>query len=229
MVKKLLITLLCTASLSLWAQSATFKVVELKGSIDIKERDGKWQKATEGDLLVNGTEIFTGLHSHISLEIGENSYITFNQLTNAILDKIRTQKEEILCEIYLINGYVITSAQDTASYKNRITIAFMDGNAAFENAAGEVYLRKEYGALIKSGRGRIVTASNTLNKYVLHTGEQAAILPGGKMLENQYFLMRNCVGTPAGIASDREKELYYNNFFNYYSDWGSGDYARKGR
>ena len=78
---------------SLSAQSISFKIVELKGSVEIKDREGAWIEPHDGDLLLNGTELFTGLHSHVSIEVGEDSYITVNQLSNVQLLSLRVQKE----------------------------------------------------------------------------------------------------------------------------------------
>ena len=225
---KLIIVIFMFSSLHIFSQSASFKVIEVKGTVDIKDRLGEWKAPVEGDFLLNGTEIFTGLHSHISLEIGSESYITVNQLSNIMLDAMRVQKELISSEIYLVNGFVIVNAKDTDSYKNKVTVSFMDGRAVFKKAGGEIYLRKEYGAIITAGSGSISITSQLVNAYTIRKSERCAILPGGKQLTNEYFLMHNITSPAIGANSEMEGDLYMSRFHNFYTDSiNSNDYGTR--
>lgn len=226
-MKKMILIIFITLPYFINSQTAAFKVLEVKGNVDIRERGGKWKEVTDNELISDGCEIFTGLHSHISFEIGENSYITMNQLTNGILDKIRIQKELITSEVYLVNGYIIVSTKNTKLYKSRISVTFMDGKANFENSSGEVYLRKEYGALISSGKGRVSVYSQNLNRYDIYSQEKCAVLPGGRMVENEKFLMDGISGKPSGFASENQLNIFIEKFYNYYSDpLSKSDYGR---
>lgn len=217
-MKKLILFILTLTACHIFPQSTSFKVIEIRGNIDIKDRSGEWKTPAENDFLLNGTEIFTGLHSHISLQVGEESYITINQLSNVILDTMRIQREEINSEIYLVNGFVVVNTKDTETFKTRLTISFMDGRAVFQKSGGDVYIRKEYGALIRAGSGRVNVVTQTVNRYNIRKNEQCAILPGGRLLKNDYFLMRNISSPAVGPAGNMETDLYHDKFHNYYSN-----------
>ena len=215
MYKMLSVFVLLALYLPVFGQEVSFRVVEVKGSVDVKDREGNWRQAEEGDLLINGTEIFTGLHSHLSLEIGDKSYVTINQLSRALINNLRVQKDLINSEIYLINGYVILNSQKGPTYSNVITVTFMDGGARFDNSGGEIYLRKEIGAVIKCSKGKVKIINEISNRYNLYDNETCAILPGGRLVESDYFLKRKAANKPADLLNPEADRVYFDRLFNY--------------
>lgn len=209
----------------MYSQIVSYKVVEVKGSVDYKTREGDWREAHVGELFKGGTEIFTGLHSHISFEIGAKTFITVKQLSNVLLSDIRVRKNEALVDIYLKNGYTVVYAGNLGAFVNKVSVSFFDGSVRFEESGGEIYLRKESGAVIESFKGKIDVFSLIKNRYFILEGEMCGLDTRGKLIESDYFLRKNIQSVPADYLSDREKEIYMNSiFYNNSLDRYTGDY-----
>ena len=212
--------------LSTFAQEKTYKVVEKKGSVDVRVRSGKWYSVQEGDFMISGTEIFTGLHSHLSLEIENGSYITVKQLSHVIIDRVRLKKDEVNSEFYVQNGYVVVYSRKDGSLKNRVLLVFPGGNAQFENSGGELYYRSESGSVIKSFKGKVQIRSQVRNIYNLWKGEVAGVTAAGILVESDYFVRRKISTKPLEYESEGEMAYYFKQLLNYYSlDKNKTDYG----
>lgn len=223
---KLFILFLLTISTFLYSQELSFRVVEKKGKVDIKVRDGEWTSVKEGDILVSGTEIYTGLHSHISLEVENSSFITLKQLSHLTIETVRLKKNEINTEFFLYNGYLVAISKKIGELKNRILVSFEEGSAQFDNSGGEIYLRSDMGAVIKSFLGRVKVVSNVKNRYFISKGEVCGITNFGKLVESAYFLNRDSHTVPFEYGGEDEILAYYRLLINSYTDnKDSNDYG----
>ncbi|MCG8569948.1 MAG: hypothetical protein MJB14_07385 [Spirochaetes bacterium] len=211
---------------SLCSQELIFKVQEVKGNIDVKNRDGSWKTVEVGDVLVTGNEIFTGLHSHISLEIDQGTFVTVNQLSHLIIERVRLKKDEFNSELLLKTGYVIVYSKNYDNLQNRILITFFGGNILFNNSGGEIYFRQENGAVIKSFQGLVKIRTKIINKYFIRKNEVCAITQEGHLLENDYFIRRNINTNPLEYQNEADLLYYYQQLVNYYSnDVNQNDYG----
>lgn len=222
-MKKQNLTLLLLLSLfPIFSQNETisFKVVELKGDVHCKEEAGEWKKLKAGDTLSENTELFTGLHSYVSLDIGENSFLTVTQFSNVFLNRIEIKKFTFSSEIYITNGLVIASTRKVGDLDYELIISFINGRVILDNASAQIYIRKEYGTLIESETGKI-TVENTIlkstHKHPLLPGEKYAVLANNRTLENDYFIRKSTTLTPGNVA-ETEEQLYFDKLYHFYSD-----------
>ena len=218
MKKRILSLIILTSVVNfIFSQEMTYKVVEKKGNVDIKVRSGKWESISEGDLIITGTEIFTGLHSHLSLEIESGSYLTIKQLSHITIDRVRIKQDEISSEFYLKNGYVVALSKNIGALRNRILVVFSGGNVQFDNAGGEIYLRQETGAIVKSFIGKVSVRSKIRNSYFVRKHEVCGITPDGHLVESDYFLRRGIATKPLEYTGEGEIIYFYRQLLNYYS------------
>lgn len=207
------------------AQELNFAIVELKGQVDVKSREGDWQNASLSSIISAGTELFTGYHSQVSLEIGKDSYVTINQFTHVTIEKILVRKEEATTNIKLNRGYLVVLARPIGEFQNRIFITTKDGNIQFNNSGGEVYLRRGKGIVVKSFKGKISLGTKFSKVYYIKKDEMCGILPGGRLLESDHFVRRNINGIPNSISSPTQIQAYYDLLFQHYSnDYWSNDF-----
>ena len=208
-----------------FSEEIKFKIVEKKGVVDIKYRDGKWEKPYINDIIPSGTEIFTGFHSQLSIEVGNGSYITINQLTNVKIEKIIITKEGVVTGLYLSRGYLVIFSKMMGKYKNKILVSLNQGNVEFNDSGGEVYLRQDKGAIIKSFSNNVKIGSRFKNIYFINKGEVCGILPSGQLIESDYYLRRKINVKPNNINESQEIIAYYDLLFQpYTSDIGTNDY-----
>ena len=195
--------------LKIFSIDSNYKIIEIKGKVDMRPVNGEW-KAPEIDEIITGTtEIFTGFHSQITFEVGNNSYVTLNQLTNATLTDTTTdaKNEFKIVGVELTTGYIVANAKE----KNKIVIMINSGkdHAEFGESNGEVYYRKDNGALIKSFAGMVKIGAKLSKMYFIKKGEVCGITPGGKLLESDYFLRREINIAPNNIIDPKDLEIYY--------------------
>lgn len=208
------------------SQEFSYKVVEKKGAVDIKVRSGKWAAVEEGDVLITGTEIFTGLHSQISLEVAEGSYVTVDQLSHMVIDRVRVKKNEVVTELNLLNGYLVVYSRKSKELKNKILINFLQGNIQFENSGGEIYLRKEVGVVVKSFKGKVSLRTKGGDRYFIRKNEVCGISVKGRLIESDYFLKSAINTIPLEYQGETEVYHYYNQLLNYYTiDKNTTDYG----
>jgi len=211
-----------------YADELQFRVVEMKGSVDVKYREDEWKIPAVKDILPGGLEIFTGLHSRLSIEYGGGCYVTINQLSHVTINKIRIIKDEAFLELMLDFGYMVILSKPIEKYKkNKITIQCSCGNVDFEKSAGEVYMRKDKGAIIKAFSGSIKVLSKVLNIFALHKNEMCGITAEGILLESEYFLKRNISTKRGDIDNPQSVDAFYDFVFVPYSeDMGTNDYSK---
>lgn len=213
-----ILTFLLASLYCLVSQEMTYRVVEVKGKVDIKGRGGTFRKTEIGDYLLDGEEILTGFHSLISVQIGPASYITVNQDSHVSLNKIRIKQKEINSEIYIERGYAVILSREKEGIQNKIMINFPEGNVIFKESGGEIFTRRNDGVIIRCFQGRIDVNSRIKNRYFIRKGEMCKITKHGKLLESDYFLKMNINSIPYEYLTDEQKAAYYERLLNYYSD-----------
>lgn len=213
-----------------FAQEIAITVVEKKGKVDLKVRDGEWQGVQEKDILLTGSEIFTGLHSSITLEFGNGSYITVNQLTKATLTSVRLVKNEINVILTLDSGYMSILSKKNEKFLTKLTVNLGVGNVIFANSGGEVYLRKESGAIIKSIFGKVTVNPKVKTFAFIHKGEICGITAGGLLIEHDYFVRKEIITKPNEILNESQINAYFEIISSPFSlDFGSNDYGNNYR
>ncbi|OHD19810.1 MAG: hypothetical protein A2086_13745 [Spirochaetes bacterium GWD1_27_9] len=224
-MKKFILFYIFVFCFAIYSQELPIKVIEKKGNVDIKFRDDKWGSVAVEDVLIGGTEIFTGFNSQLSLELGEGTYVTINQLSKVIIDNIRVKKSEASMELYLANGFLVVMAKKANDINNKIIVTFMEGNVQFENSGGEIYLRKEQGAIIKCFLGKIKINPKIKTFYWINKNEMCGITTGGLLVENDIFLRKRSNTLPNDIKNPNEIDYYFNVICQpYTSDIGTNDY-----
>ena len=220
--KIIFIILLLTLVISGFAQEVRLKVIEKKGVVDIKSRDGEWIETSLNDIIPYGIEIFTGFHSSISIEVGNESYITVNQLTRVKIETVLARKKEAIISLSLISGYLVILSKSTGEYKNKIFISLNKGTVEFNDSGGEVYSRQDKGTIIKSFSGKIKIGSKLSKVYFIRKGEVCGISPDGKLVESDYYLRKKINAKPNDVISPQQIIGYYDLFFQpYTSDIGT--------
>jgi hypothetical protein len=194
------------------------KILEKKGKINLKPKNGEWKVLTNEETIASGTEIFTGFHSQLTLEIGKGSYITINQLTQAQMGDQKINVGNILTEMTMADGFIVVYAAKVKPYKNQIKISLINGSTVFENSGGEVYLRNQQGAIIKSFEGTIKVYPKILTYYFITKNEMCGITASGILIENDYFLRRKINTLPNDIKNPGQIEYYYNYIFQPYTE-----------
>lgn len=212
------------------SQQIRLKIVEKKGLVDIKTRDGKWTKPELNDVINYGTEIFTGFHSQLSIEIGNNSFVTINQLSHVKIEKVLILKKEATTKLYLTRGYLVALSKPIKSYKNKIFVTMSKGSVEFNDAGGEIYLRKDKGAIIKSFQNKVKIGSKLSKVYAIRKGEVCGITSTGRLIEGDEYLRKNINAIPNDLDQPQEIIAYYDLLFQNYSlEFGSGDYTNNQR
>lgn len=185
----LLIPLICFAQ-SEEEQKLSFKVTEVKGEVFRSDENG-WTVVKNGDVLSDNTEILTGLHSSLSLDLTESSYITISQLSDVILQNTRIKKYTLTTEIYIVSGMIITNSENMQDLDNEISVVFINGKAVLKNAAGQIYMRKGYGVTILSDRGDTEIEQNILGKNIkrkIYPGDRCVLKTNGQLAENSELI-----------------------------------------
>lgn len=216
--------------LKISAQDSNYRIIEIKGRIDMRTVNGEWKTAQMDGVINENTEIFTGFHSQITFEVGNNSYLTLNQLTNAVITDATTdtKNEFKIIGVELTSGYVVANAKE----KNKIVVRINSNkdHAEFAESSGEVYYRKDNGTLIRSFAGMVKIGAKLSKMYFIKKGEVCGITPGGKLLESDYFLRREISIVPNNITDEKEIEAYYEILsLPYSSEPGTNDYTNSFR
>jgi hypothetical protein len=198
------LTALLAAGTLVSAQEVKIVIAEQTGQVDFRYRDGGWEALEEGALLSPGTEIQTGLHSRVSIEIGQESYITVNQLTGVIIEKVRARKNQIFTEVALKNGYMTVLSKEIKPVLNTIVVQLEDGSVEFLNAGGDIYTRSEHGHIINSFLGKLKVISSVRAIYYLRKGMTCGITTDGQLVESDHFLRKKLV-IPTGDVLDEMK------------------------
>jgi len=221
----ILFLLINISILSLFCEEIKLVVVEQKGIIDIKTLDEKWFIPKRNDIISYGTEIITGFHSQISLEIEEKSYITVNQLSKVKIENIITTENDITININLISGYIVIHAKSLNAKKINIFVNINKSNVEFTNASGEIYLREDKGAIIKAFTGRLKIGSKLAKIYFLRKNEVCGISTGNVLIESDYFLRRNINAKSNTLYEKQLSDAYYDFLFlPYTQDFTVPDY-----
>jgi len=223
-----LLIILCATIIS--AQEVRLRIAEQTGTVDIRYRDQEWQNIELDNFLSAGTEIQTGLHSRLSIEVGDQSFVTINQLSHVKIEKVRAKKNMIFTEFALKNGYVSVLSKSVKSASNTIVIQLDDGSVEFLNAGGDIYTRSEHGHLINSFIGKMKVISNVRDIYFLRKGMTCGITTDGLLIENEQFLRRDLATYPGDVLTESEQEAYFMVLTDpYSSESGTGDYYRTNR
>lgn len=210
-----------------YSQNIPLILVEKSGIVDMKTPDDKLMPLNLkiNDEIPSGVEIFTGIHSQISVKIGESSYITANQLTRLIFDPVSSKDGLNRIGAYLFDGYVVVLSKREGKVKNNILISFDTGNVAFENSGGEIFFRADKGTVVKISSGFARVKSKILNFYTVGKNEVCGINEHGKLIESDFFL-RNKINTASNNMKEREIELLLNLLSDGYTEeFGRNDYG----
>lgn len=182
----LLMPLICFAQ-SKQEQKLSFKVTEVRGEVFRSSDENGWTAVKNGDLLSDNTEILTGLHSSLSLDLTEKSYITISQLSDVILQSTRIKKYALATEIYIVSGMIITSSEKMQDLDNEISVLFINGKSTLKNASGQIYMRKGYGVTVFSDKGDIEIEQTILGKNIkrkIYPGDHCVLTMNGQLAEN---------------------------------------------
>lgn len=208
-----------------FAQEIPIKVIEKTGKIDVKFRDGEWQTVNADDILLSGTEIFTGIHSSLTMEFGVGSYITVNQLSKVTIENMRLKKNEANLDLNLNSGFLVILSKKQSDLNNKIIVNFMQSSIVFDNSGGEIYLRKEQGAIIKSFMGKVSINPKIKTFYFITKNEVCGITKDGLLLEYDYFLRQAINNKPNEITNENQIETYFEYLSKPYNfDSGTNDY-----
>lgn len=226
MCKKIIIFILLTGFCAIgFSEEIKLKIIEKKGTVDIKFRDQNWHEPELNNIISYGTEIFTGFHSQLSIEVGTDSYITINQLSHVIIENVIAKKEEAKINLFLKSGYLVILSKTKKDYKKKIFVTLDKGTVEFNNSGGEIYLIKDKGVIIKAFKGRVKIGSKLSKIHFIRRGEVCGILPEGKLLENDYYLRRKLNAKPNHIINPQDIIGYYELMFQpYTSETGISDY-----
>ncbi len=212
-------------SLSVTAGDLSLKVIEKKGKVDLKFRGSEEKTINLNDIVRPGSEIFTGLRGSLSLEFGEGSYVTINQLTKVTIESVRFNNKDASVDVILQNGFVVILAKKSPNLNPKISVLFSQGSVAFQNSGGEVYLRKEQGAIIKSFLGKVTVNPKIKTFYFIVKDEICGITPDGALLEYDYFLKQDINTKPNEITNANQIEAYFEYLSKPYNfETGSNDY-----
>lgn len=207
------------------------KIVEIKGTVDIKKNSDKWEIAKLNDQITDNAVIRCGFHSQITLENEKNCYITINQISEVEINSIKLVEKKrkkkisesasgeaeidivrsVEINITISRGYIITySKRMREILDKRVNINFKNGFVRFNNTSGELYYREDSGTLLRSLGGRVFFGSRLNKLNFIEKGEVALITPGGKLFDNEYFLKRGINAKPNDLLTDSDIESYYN-------------------
>lgn len=181
----LLMPIICFAQSE--QQKLSFKVTEVKGEVFRSSDENGWTAVKNGDLLSDNTEILTGLHSSLSLDLTEKSYITISQLSDVILQSTRIKKYALTTEIYVVNGMIITSSEKMQDLNNELSVMFINGKTVLKNASAQIYMRKGYGVTVFSDKGDIEIEQSILGKNIkrkIYPGDHCVLKMNGQLAEN---------------------------------------------
>jgi hypothetical protein len=217
-------------TLSVFSQSAkgiNFTITEKTGSVDISIDNGEWKNLDVDSTLSGGSiTIVTGFHSHITLSINDKSFITINQLSHIRLENNSITDKGTIIQAALLNGYAVVNSKSDKKYKTIVQINAEKSTVSFDGSAGEVFYTPEKGSVVKSFLGNIKIGTKFSKVYFIGKHEICRILPGGRILESDYFLRREINAKPAEIIESNEIESYYESFFqNYTSNRRGNDYS----
>ena len=168
-------------------QKLSFKVAEVKVEVFRNNEENGWTPVKNGDVLPDNTQILTGLHSSLSLDLTEKSYITISQLSDVVLQTTRIKKFTLTTEIYIVSGMIITSSEKLQDLDNEINVMFINGKATLKNAAGQIYMRKGYGVTLLAENGDIEIEQNILRKNIkrkIYPGDKCLLKMNGQLVEN---------------------------------------------
>ena len=227
MFKKIFFIILSLGVLySFFSVETQYKIIEKKGIVDIRFKNGEWQKAKEDQLIPIYAEVLTGVHSQLTIEITEGSHITINQLSHVKINEIEETTECCVTNVSLLRGYILANAKRISNEKNKIYIYIENGIAEFNESSGEVYLREDKGAFIKAYENKVkVTTKKKLPLINLKQDEICCFLSNGKFLDSDYFIRRNINIKPNNLAKPNSITAYYDQLFYYYTnDPRSNDY-----
>jgi hypothetical protein len=215
----------------IFSQELILKIVEKTGTVNFKIKDGEWKELKLNDVVANGVEITTGFHSRATIEIGTGSYITMNQLSNILIDKVLLNKEENSISIKLNNGYVNILSKPIANIKNKIFVNVVNGSMVeFDKSEGEVYFRSDKGTAISSHSGIIKISTRFTKVYSINKDEECGISVAGQIIESDYYLKRKINAIPSDIKEEQAENGYYDQFFQpYTSDYPGSDYRNHSR
>ncbi len=210
----------------LFGEEIKLLVVEKKGTIDLKDRDGKYKTTKLNDILQYGTEIITGFHSDISIKIGEDSYITINQLSSVKITNVLVDSKAITTTLTLDYGYLVIYARPIGSMDNRIIVSINRSNVEFSNSGGEIYMRKDKGSIIKSSNGTIKIGTRLVKTYFIGKNETCAILPTDVLIESDYFLRKKINVKANSIYEDQKSHAFLDYIFqDYTKNVDTNDYS----
>ncbi len=197
-------------------------IIDIKGTVTQRYMENDWSKVEVLEEVLPGTEFFTGFHSSISFEIGKGSYITINQLSNIVFDKIEIINNENKIRIFLLAGYAIIHSKEK---RDNILIHCEDSIINFSKSGGEIYFRKDKGILITCYSGKIKVTSKLKNYYSIIKNEMCGIDLDGHIIENDYFLRRNSNTISNENKNENSITSYFDLFFQPYTlDDGRNNY-----
>lgn len=220
MFKKILLILLILNILSfIFTVEIQYKIIEKKGVVDIRFKEGDWQEAKVDQLIPEYAEILTGFHSQITIEITEGSHITLNQLSHIKINEIEEKYECCITNVTLLQGYLLANAKRISNEKNRIFIYIENGIIEFNEASGEVYLREDKGAFVKAYDGKVKISTRKKQPILnLKQDEICCFLPSGAFLDNDYFIRRSINIKPNNLVEPNSITAYYDQLFYYYTN-----------
>lgn len=104
-----------------------------------------------------------------------------------------------------------------------------NGIAEFNESSGEVYLREDKGAFIKTYDGKVkIYSKKKIPILNLKKDEICCFLPNGGFLDCDYFIRRNINIKPNNLTDTNSITAYYDQLFHYYTNDPKGnDYSNQ--
>ena len=81
-------------------------IKEVKGKVEVKGPGGSWVKASEGNVIAEGSLISTGFKSYAELDLSGTSTIYIKQLTRMAVDKLATSGNNVDTKLNLRLGRI---------------------------------------------------------------------------------------------------------------------------
>lgn len=170
--------------------------------------------------MLPGDELFTGLHSSVTIEIGNGSFVTANQFTNIVFDKVRSKADESFTEFILNRGYAVvySNKDDDQLVTNKIIISSDLTTVEFNRSGGDIYIKEGSGVIVQSFIGNLKVTSKIKNIYLLRKNQVCGIREDGILLENDYFIKNKFLNPTINYYDTGDLSAYFESMGQYFTE-----------
>ena len=117
-------------------------IKEVKGKVEVKGPGGSWVKASEGNVIPEGSLISTGFKSYAEVDLGGTSTIYIKQLTRMAVDKLATSGNNVDTKLNLRLGRIKADVKTSTGLKHDFTLRTPVSTAAVRGTVFESSVRK---------------------------------------------------------------------------------------